>query len=93
MAKGTKGEATKLLMLDTGVKLWPNVTARAIARKIGLTHSAVAYHFKDDLLDQVAAHAVNTGDSKVITQLIAVNHKAVRKLSPAERMKHLKAMG
>lgn len=88
----SKGEETKLVMLAAGVKLWPNVTARAIARKIGLTHSAVAYHFKDDLLDQVAAHAVVTGNSKVITQLIATNHKAVRKLSLAERMKHLKVM-
>ena len=92
MAKGTKGDVTKLLMLDTGVKLWPNVTARAIARKIGLTHSAVAYHFKDDLLEKVAAHAVETGNSKVITQLIAVNHKAVRKMSAADRMKHLGSM-
>ena len=92
MAKGTKGDVTKLLMLDTGVKLWPNVTARAIARKIGLSHSAVAYHFKDDLLNQVAAHAVDTGNSKVITQLIATNHKAVRKLSPSDRLKHLKVM-
>jgi len=88
-----KGEATKLLMLETGIKLWPNVTARAIGRKIGLTHSAVAYHFNDgELVDAVAAHAVETGNSKVIAQLIATNHKAVRKMSQADKMKHLSAL-
>lgn len=88
-----KGEATKLLMLETGIKLWPNVTARAIGRKIGLTHSAVAYHFNDgELKDSVAAYAVETGNSKVIAQLIATNHKAVRKMSQADKMKHLSAL-
>ena len=88
-----KGEATKLLMLETGVKLWPNVTARAIGRKIGLTHSAVAYHFNDgELIDAVAAHAVETGNSKVIAQLIATNHKAVRKMTQSDKIKHLSAL-
>ena len=90
----SKGEETKLQMLDAGVKLWPNVTARAIGRAMTpqLTHSAVAYHFGSALIDSVATHAVKTGNSRVIAQLIATNHKAVRKLSQAERMKHLKAM-
>lgn len=84
-----KSEKTRKLILDTGVKLWPEVSAREIARRIGMTHAAVAYYFTDDLKDAVAIHAVRTGNSRVIAQLIARKHKAVRKLNTEERMKHL----
>ena len=78
-------------ILDIGVKLWPNVTAREIARQLDMTHPNISYHFGDKLKDAIAAHAVDIGNSRVIAQLIATKHKAVRKLSAIERQRHMDA--
>lgn len=91
--KEKQSDITKRLILETGVKLWPNVTAREIARRMGKTHPMVVYHFSEkQLKDAVAVHAVETDNSKVIAQLIATKHKAVKKLTPEERSKHMGAM-
>lgn len=87
-----KSEKTKKRILDTGAKMWPEVSARAIARRIGMTHAAIAYYFTDDLKDAIAAHAVQMGNSRVIAQLIASKHKAVRGLSAEDRAKHMAAV-
>lgn len=73
--------------------MWPDVTARAIARSFNpeIAHSAIAYYYSDDLKDAVAAHAVEIGNSKVIAQLIITKHKAVKHLTDAERRKHMAA--
>jgi AcrR family transcriptional regulator len=88
----SKGEKTKQAILDAGVKLWPKVTAREISRRLDITHPTINYHFPgDELQDAVAAHAVKTGNSRVIAQLIATKHRAVRKLTVIERQKHMDA--
>lgn len=78
---------TKQAILDAGVKSWPHVSARAIARELGTTHSAVLYHFGSirALSDEVAAEAVRIGDRRVVLMLIAERHSAVAGLSDAER--------
>lgn len=91
-----KGDLTKLQMLEIGVRLWPDVTMREIARSIKpepKTHTAVAYHFKSHakLMKAIIAHAIEKGHSKVIAYLIVTNHAAVKKMSPADRAKHMKA--
>lgn len=87
------GDITKQKILDAGVKLWPNVTARGVATAIGVKHPTVAWHFgtSDDLRAAVAEHAVKIGNSRVITQLIAVRHPAIRKMPDAVRQKHMAA--
>ena len=87
-----KSEITEKLILEEGVKLWPNVSAREIARRIGITHAAISYYFKADLKDAIAEYAVLKGKSRVIAQLIATKHKAVRGLTVVERIKHLHAI-
>lgn len=89
----SKSDVTRREILDAGVKLWPKVTARSVARSMGNTHAMIHYYYNaEELVDAVAAHAVDTGNSRVIAQLIATKHKAVRKLSPNERTKHLRAL-
>ncbi len=86
-----KGEETKIRILEAGVKLWPNITARAIGEEIGLSHPLVAYYFGKKIKDAVAAYAIATGKSRVIAQLIAMKHPAARKLTAGERQKHMDA--
>lgn len=83
------GEKTRKRILEAGVKLWPNPTLSNVAREIGLAHSAILYHFKtESFRDDIAAYAVETGNSRVIIQLIAEDHPAVADLSPGERNAH-----
>lgn len=89
----TAGEKTRAKILKIGLGLWPNITLQAVADKIGMTHATVLYHFPGgSLKDAVAFHAVEKGNSRVIVQLIASNHPAIRKMSKAQRAKHFKAV-
>lgn len=90
--KQSAGDKTKEKILTAGVELWPNVTPFAVARKIGMTHPAVLYHFPNNLSDAVAEHAVKIGASSVVVQLMAANHPAADKLSAAERIRHFNAI-
>lgn len=92
-AKKSHGEKVRNRIIAAGVTLWPNVSARAIAAKIGLTHSGILYHFEDAnaMLDAIAAHAVENGNSRVIAQLITSRHPAVASMSQRERRQHLAA--
>lgn len=92
MKRQTAGEKTREKILNAGLNLWPNVTASTVGRAAGLSHAAVLYHFPGTLRDAVADHAVATGDSRVIVQLMAAGHSAVDKLSPADRIKHFNAI-
>lgn len=89
-----KSDKTKKKILEAGIKLWPHVTARAVARALDMSHPTIAYHFGDgeDLLNAVASHAVEIGNSRVIAQLIATKHKTVKKLTALERQKHMDAV-
>lgn len=88
------GDRQKRKILNAGLKLWrqdpARLTLRNVADAVGVTHPSVLYHFKEDggLRDAVAAHAVDRGDSRIIVQLMAMGHAAVKGLSEADRRRH-----
>lgn len=93
----TAGERTKLSILETGLRLWrvdpAYVTARRIAKELGLTHGAIQHHFRHSELsmkDAIAYHCVEQGEAKVIVHLIASNHKAVAHLDDGQRMEYMR---
>lgn len=89
------GERTKQKILNAGLDLWPDVTLQGVARALDLnSHVNIFYYFKNvaELKDAVAAHAVETGNSRVIMQLVAANHAAVKDLSQADRIRHFNAV-
>ncbi|RUW55638.1 hypothetical protein EOA32_01055 [Mesorhizobium sp. M1A.F.Ca.ET.072.01.1.1] len=90
------GERVKQKIVEMGLRLWrvdPSyVTARRIAHELGMTHSAVLYHFgfTAELVNTIAYHAVKQGDARVIVHLIAMNHKAVAHLTDAQRLEFMR---
>lgn len=82
---------TKERILKAGLKLWPDVGPRAIGRALDMSHARVLYYFGNaaDLSDAIANYAVAQGNSKVIVQLIAVGHSAVRKMKTELRHKYV----
>ena len=86
-----KGEQTKEEILKAGLELWPDVTPSTIARKIGITHTAVLYHFSN-VKEAVAQYAVDNDCSPVIVQMLATNHKLVKDMPAAERLRHFTAI-
>lgn len=90
----THGDKVKSVILDTGVKMWPNVSARAIGRELSMTHSAVLYHFGDieALKNAVATRAVELKESAIIVELIAQKHPSIADMTDAERQRHMKAV-
>lgn len=91
--KKTTGQITKEKILKAGLELYPNITLEAVARKAGLTsHQVILYHFpKGSLKPAIIDHAVETKNSKIIVQLMAADHAAVKDLSASERIKHFNA--
>lgn len=89
------GERRKAQILDAGLQLWRedagSVTARGIAKLLGLTHTAVLYHCKnsDALKKSIADHAVAVGDPVVVPMLITARHAAVANMSDADRSAYL----
>jgi AcrR family transcriptional regulator len=82
-------KTTKERILDAGVKLWPNITLQAIADEAKLTHPAILYHFPGVTLKrEIIKHAIKTGESRIIVQLIAAKHPAIRGMSEADRIRH-----
>lgn len=81
---------TKEKILKAGIKAWledaNSVTAANIARKLNMTHPAILYHFKN-VKDAVAAYAVETGENRIIVQLVTMNHPAVQKMTSEEKLK------
>jgi len=91
--KQSHGDKTREKILNAGVKLWPNVTLSSVGRELELTHAAISYHFPGDSLKSVVAeHAVTTGVSRVIVQLIAEKHPAVSTMPTGERHSHFRAV-
>lgn len=82
-----QGEKTRELILQTGLKLWPDVTPSSIATELGITHATVIYHFPD-IKEAVAQYALDTDCSQVIVQMLATNHKLTRNMSGSERLRH-----
>ncbi len=85
------GERTRERIMETGCDIWPNVSCRAIARKLGITHCAVLYHYStvEALRAAIADYAVRNERARVIAQLIATDHTAVRDMPAAERARYL----
>lgn len=81
----------KLQILETGLVLWPNVTARNIGRTLSLSHAAVLYHFGTSgaLRDAIAALALQRRDARIVPALIIEGHASVAGLSSEERMEYL----
>ena len=95
MTDRTHGERVRASILATGLELWRDdptaVSARRIARTLGMSHCNVLYHFKSAsaLKDALAVEAVRVGDAVVVPQLIAARHAAVADLPPADRERFL----
>lgn len=89
------GERRKAQILETGLELWrtspANVSARQIAKMLGMTHTAVLYHWKtsDALKLAIADHAIRMRDPIVVPMLIVSKHPAISILSNTERMDYL----
>ena len=82
-----RGEQVRAAILQTGLAMWPDVTARGIGSALGLTHAGCLHHFKSSarLRDAIAAYAVRVRDPVVVPQLIAARHPAVSGLSEDEK--------
>lgn len=94
------GEMTRRSILEMGAQLWAvdpqYVTARRIAKELGLTHGAVSYYFargERSLRDAVAFHAIEQGEARVIVSLIAMQHKAAAHLTEAQRLEFMRLAG
>lgn len=80
-------------ILKAGLKIWPDITGKAIGEKTGISRQAVFKHFPQGTLkNTIAEYAVKTGHSRVILQLIATDHPAIENLAPSERIKHFNAV-
>lgn len=89
------GERKRASILATGIALWRDdpakVSARRIGAQLGMTHSAVLYHFGnvEALRSAIAVEAVRVRDDVIIPQLIASRHPAAAALSATERRRYL----
>jgi len=82
-----QGKNTRELILESGLKLWPDVTPSTIAADLGVTHATVLYHFSD-VKNAVAQYALDTDCSKVVVQMLASNHPLVKNMKGEERLRH-----
>jgi len=80
----TQGDQSKVQIVRTALVLWHEggeraVSARAIGKRIGLTHAGVIYHFGNiaGLMDAVKREAITEGDGLVIRQLIVAQDPLV----------------
>lgn len=80
-------------ILYVGADLWANgirPTPAAIAVRLGVSRAAVLYYFRTtrQLHDAIARYGVNNGNSRLIVQLVAIDHTAVAGLSDILRSHH-----
>lgn len=90
--RADRTELVKKKILDTAVKIWPDISTRDIANKCGMTHANIVYHFGDSLYDAIVSHAIKNNVSRVIAHLILQKDPAVKHMKSEERQKHLSAM-
>ena len=91
------GARRKQAILDEGLALWraggeSKVSARAIGKKVGLTHSGVLYHHRNSaevMKREIAAEAVRLRDVAIVRQLIVSGHPAVADMDAATRAAYL----
>lgn len=95
----THGGRVKEAILAAGIALWRDhghaaASARKIGKTVGLTHSAVLYHFGSAALlrDAIAHRAVHQQDDVIVPQLIGLRHGAVQCLSDADRQRYMRGV-
>lgn len=83
---------TRAEIIRIGLDLWRQggeaaVSARRIAREMGISHAGVLYGFQsaDRMREAVAREAVQRGDAGVIRRLIVDGHVAVAGMDPTTR--------
>lgn len=85
---------SKAAIISAGLRIWREkgetaVTARAIGKEVRLSHSGVLWHWNPGgmaaLKHDLALHAVDQGDARIIPQLIVQGHPAVAGMDPATR--------
>lgn len=97
MDSATHGDRVKAQIIETGLAIWRDdpalFTARGVGKALGMTHSAILYHFgtSDGLKAAVAAEAVKIGCPVIVPQLIATRNPAVADMNPGERQRFLAA--
>lgn len=83
-------------ILKAGIKAWlkdpASVTASNIGRMCKTSHALVLYHFPYGVKDAVAEYAVQIKQPVIISQLIVLQHDAVKDMSPSEKLNYLKAI-
>jgi AcrR family transcriptional regulator len=94
MRKGCKMNDVKRRALEAGIRAWPHIGVRSIAREIGVKHTAVLYHFKtlDQLKNSIATHAIDTHNTAVVLQMIMSNHPMAATLTQRERKVYLETV-
>lgn len=87
-----QGDQSKAAIIRAAIDLWHErgqaaVSARAIGKRVGLTHAGVIYHFGNvaGLLDAVKREAIADADGRIIRQLIACDDPLVAEWSAADR--------
>ncbi len=82
-------------ILTAGLEMWAHdrqvPTVRALAKKIGVTHSAILYHWKKVSLLQaaLAVAAVTRQDPIIVPILIVMGHPAVSLMASVDRERFL----
>lgn len=92
------GERSKQTIIRTAIALWHEggeraVSARAIGKRIALTHAGVLFHFDGvaGLMLAVKNAAIEAGDVKIIPQLITAGDPAVAHFTDEQRRAWLNA--
>jgi len=92
------GDRSKSNIVRTAIALWHEggeraVSARAIGKRIGLTHAGVIYHFDNiaNLMNAVKREAIESGDVHIIPALIVSGDPLVAHWSTADRQRWLAA--
>jgi len=93
------GAKVKAAIIAAGLVLWRDdpatLSARKIGQRVGMTHSAILYHFgsAEALRHAIAVEAVRIGDQVIVPQLITARHPAVAALTADQRAAYLAPHG
>lgn len=95
-----QGDQSKAAIIKTALELWHEggekaVSARAVGKRVGLTHAGVIYHFGNvgGMMDAVKREAVAARDGLIIRQMIVANDPLVAGWSQEDRQQWLMAGG
>lgn len=100
MTKYIHGERQRAAIIKAGIALWHEagvgaVTARGIGKRVNLSHAGVLFHFGGiaDLMRDVKAEAITSGDRVIIPQLITSADPAVAHFTDEQRRAWLGVAG